>query len=58
MLIASGANVKPVATIMGHATIAITFDTYGHLLPDGEDEDEASCSPARRNVDLVLGTVR
>jgi integrase len=38
LLIASGANVKAISTIMGHATIAITFDTYGHLLPGGEAE--------------------
>jgi hypothetical protein len=23
---------------MGHATIAMTFDTYGHLMPGGLDE--------------------
>jgi hypothetical protein len=22
---------------MGHATIAVTFDTYGHLMPDSLD---------------------
>jgi integrase len=38
LLIASGANVKAISTIMGHGAIAITFDTYGHLLPGGEDE--------------------
>jgi len=32
---------------MGHATIAITFDVYGHLMPGGEDE-------ARERVDGYL----
>ena len=26
---------------MGHATIAMTFDTYGHLMPGGLDEAAA-----------------
>jgi integrase len=25
---------------MGHSTIGVTFDVYGHLFPD-EDEDQA-----------------
>lgn len=38
LLIASGANAKALSKIMGHATISITFDTYGHLMPGAEDE--------------------
>ena len=37
-LIASGANAKTIQTVMGHATIAVTFDVYGHLMPGGLDE--------------------
>jgi integrase len=37
-LIASGANPKVIQKVMGHATIAVTFDVYGHLMPGGLDE--------------------
>lgn len=37
-LIASGANAKALSVVMGHATIGITFDRYGHLMPGGEAE--------------------
>jgi integrase len=37
-LIASGLNAKAVSTILGHASIAITMDRYGHLFPGSEDE--------------------
>jgi integrase len=37
-LIAAGANAKPLSVILGHASIAITFDRYGHLMEGGEDE--------------------
>jgi integrase len=37
-LIAAGANAKTISTVMGHASIAITFDTYGHLMPGGLEE--------------------
>jgi integrase len=37
-MIAAGVNVKALSTYMGHATIAITLDLYGHLLPGNEDE--------------------
>ena len=35
---ASHAFSQALSTIMGHATIAMTFDTYGHLMPGGLDE--------------------
>jgi integrase len=37
-LIASGTNPKDIQVMMGHATIAMTFDTYGHLFPGGEED--------------------
>jgi integrase len=37
LMIAAGVNPKALSTIMGHATIAMTFDTYGHLMPGGLD---------------------
>jgi integrase len=36
--IAAGVNVKALSTFMGHASIRITLDQYGHLLPGAEDE--------------------
>jgi integrase len=38
LMIASGANAKALSVVMGHATISITFDTYGKLMPGGEAE--------------------
>lgn len=38
LAIASGADVKVVQTMMGHATATMTLDTYGHLFPDRLDE--------------------
>ena len=26
--------------MLGHATLAMTFDTYGHLLKKGEEEEQ------------------
>lgn len=37
-LIASGANAKAVTTALGHGSVSITFDRYGHLFPGHEDE--------------------
>jgi integrase len=36
LMIAAGANAKQVQAYMGHASIAITYDLYGHLLPGDE----------------------
>ena len=33
LLIAAGVNPKALSTFMGHASISITLDRYGHLLP-------------------------
>lgn len=38
LMIAAGANAKSIATYMGHADIATTFDRYGHLMPGNEAE--------------------
>jgi integrase len=39
--IAAGLNPKTLSTYMGHSTITITFDRYGHLMPGSEDEARA-----------------
>jgi integrase len=38
LMIAAGVNAKALSTYMGHATIAITIDRYGHLMPGNEAE--------------------
>ncbi len=44
ILIAAGVNAKALSVIMGHSTIAMTFDTYGHLMPGGLDEAAADAN--------------
>lgn len=39
--IAAGLNPKTLSTYLGHATIAITLDRYGHLMPGSEVEARA-----------------
>ena len=41
LMIAAGVNAKALSTFMGHATISITLDRYGHLMPGAEDEAAA-----------------
>lgn len=41
LLIASGENPKSVQEFLGHATITMTFDLYGHLFPGSRDEARA-----------------
>jgi integrase len=36
-MIAAGVNSKALSTYMGHSSITITLDRYGHLLPGNED---------------------
>lgn len=31
-------NVKALSSYLGHASITITMDRYGHLMPGNEDE--------------------
>jgi hypothetical protein len=37
-MIAAGVNTKALSTYMGHSSITITLDRYGHLLPGNEAE--------------------
>jgi integrase len=37
-MIAAGVNAKALSTYMGHSTITVTLDRYGHLLPGNEQE--------------------
>src|SRR2546423_331610 len=40
-MIAAGVNAKPLSTYMGHSSVTITYDRYGHLMP-GNVEDAAA----------------
>ncbi len=41
MMIAAGVNPKALQTFMGHSSITVTLDTYGHLMPGSEAEAAA-----------------
>ena len=38
LMIAAGVNAKALSTFMGHSSITITLDRYGHLFPGNEAE--------------------
>jgi integrase len=38
LMIAAGVNAKALSAYMGHSTISITLDRYGHLMPGNEAE--------------------
>lgn len=37
-IVATGVNAKALSTYMGHGSITVTFDRYGHLMPGNEAE--------------------
>ena len=37
-MIAAGVNAKALSVYMGHSSVTITFDRYGHLMPGNEAE--------------------
>lgn len=41
LMIAAGVNAKALCTYMGHSSVTITYDRYGHLMPGNEDEAAA-----------------
>jgi integrase len=47
LMIAAGVNAKALSVVMGHESVAFTFDVYGKLMPGGEDE-------ARARIDSYL----
>jgi integrase len=38
LMIAAGVNAKALSTFLGHASVTITLDRYGHLFPGSEKE--------------------
>lgn len=54
LMIAAGVNPKALQTFMGHASITITLDRYGHLMPGSEEEAVALLNGyLRRDRELV-----
>jgi integrase len=51
LMIACGVNAKALSTYMGHASVSITFDRYGHLMPGNEHE-------AARALDSYLAAAK
>lgn len=40
-MIVAGVNAKALSAFMGHSSIKVTFDLYGHLMPGAEVEAAA-----------------
>jgi integrase len=57
-LIAAGLNAKVVQVRLGHASITETFDTYGHLFPEAEEQTRAAASAALAGVPLEQADLR
>lgn len=55
LAISAGANVKAVQTMLGHASAAMTLDTYADLFPDDLEAVAARLDEARS---ASVGTVR
>lgn len=52
-LIAAGLNAKVVQARLGHSSITETFDTYGHLFPEAEEQTREAASAALAGVPLT-----
>ncbi len=55
ILIAAGVNAKAIQTFMGHSSITVTYDIYGHLLP-GSEAEAASLADAYLAAQIGRGT--
>ena len=47
-MIAAGANPKALQTFMGHSSITVTLDRYGHLFPDPRERLPSCWTPSCR----------
>jgi hypothetical protein len=45
-MIAAGVNAKALSTYMGHASVVITYDLYGHLMPATKPKPPSSSTPS------------
>jgi integrase len=54
MLISKGANAKAIQQHLGHSSITVTFDVYGHLLPGDQDRIAAALDETYNLVRIPL----
>ena len=52
-MIAAGVNAKALSTYLGHASITIAMDRYGHLMPGNEDEAAGLLDAYLRRADTA-----
>jgi integrase len=52
-MIAAGTNIKSITEIMGHASVIVSIDRYGHMMPGGRDE---VVEPSTRTSGVPSGT--
>ncbi len=45
LMIAAGVNARALCSYMGHTSVTISYDRYGHLMPGNEDEAAALLNP-------------
>jgi integrase len=57
IMIAAGVNAKALSTYMGHSSVTITYDRYGHLMPGSEEEaaQQADAYLARADTAARIG---
>ncbi|MGB7587688.1 MAG: site-specific integrase, partial [Solirubrobacterales bacterium] len=55
LMIAAGVNAKALSTYIGHASIAITMDRYGHLMPGSEVEAAGRLSAYLESATRIAG---
>jgi hypothetical protein len=53
--IESARNPKQIQTLIGHSSIKVTFDTYGHLFADAEG-DQRAAADMQLNILMVFRT--
>jgi integrase len=54
-MIAAGVNAKALSSFMGHSSIKVTFDLYGHLMP-GTEAEAAALLDTYLSVQLEAGS--
>jgi integrase len=57
LMIAAGVNAKALQTFMGHASITVTLDLYGHLMPGAEAEAAGLLNAYLGRYETVRGEV-
>ena len=54
-MIAAGVNAKALSTYIGHASISITMDRYGHLMPGSEAKATGRLNAYLESATKVVG---